>query len=295
MPEHPLCSFQEGAILSRGASSNQYVEKTFLTLLALSLLLHIAGFVLLYLWPAAKPPQLTEPTFIDLQDMPELKTAQPRPEPDKVRPSDQRRRVIRETSPRQEQPAARTDVPPRPAATSRQERPSPVEPGGSSTGDLLRRRQPQPQPARPQPGTAPDMARLLPSASRMAQLEESYRRKFADDVADGDTRFLNSNDVMFGSFLRRFETAVYGVWRYPQEAALKGIEGVTPVKITFNRNGEVVNIKLLESSGSRLLDDEVFRTLRLVGPMGNLPKGYPKEEFHLIAFFQYGNARSRLR
>lgn len=293
MPEHPLCSFQEGVILSRGASSNQYVEKTFLTLLAFSLLLHIAGFALLYLWPA-KQPQLTEPTFIDLQDMPELQTAQPRPEPDKARPSDQRRRVVRETSPRREQPAARPEPSSRPAPAPPQERPSPAEPGGSSAGDLLRRR--SPQPARQQPGTvAPDMARLMPSAGRMAQLEESYRRKFADDVADGDTRFLNSNDVMFGSFLRRFETAVYGVWRYPQEAQLKGIEGVTPVKITFNRNGEVVNIKLLESSGSRLLDDEVFRTLRLIGPMGNLPKGYPKDEFHLIAFFQYGSARGRLR
>ncbi len=294
MPEHPLCSFQEGVILSRGASSNLYVEKSFLTLLALSLLLHIAGFVLLYLWPA-KPPQLTEPTFIDLQDMPELKTVQPRPELEKARPSDQRRRVLRETSPRREQPAVRPEPPSRSTSAPRQERRSPIEPGGSSVGDLLRRRQPQSQPARPQPGTAPDMTKLLPNASRMAQLEDSYRRKFADDVADGDTRFLNSNDVMFGSFLRRFETAVYGVWRYPQEAQLKGIEGVTPVKITFNKNGEVVNIKLLESSGSRLLDDEVFRTLRLVGPMGSLPKGYPKEEFHLIAFFQYGSARSRLR
>lgn len=139
------------------------------------------------------------------------------------------------------------------------------------------------------------MARLMPSASRMAQLEESYRRKFADDVADGDTRFLNSNDVMFGSFLRRFENAVYGLWRYPQEAQLKGIEGVTPVRITFSKNGEIVNIKLLESSGSKILDDEVFRTLRQIGPVGNLPRNYDKDEFHLIAFFQYGNARSRLR
>ena len=55
----------------------------------------------------------------------------------------------------------------------------------------------------------------------MAQLEESYRRKFEDDIAEGDTRFLNSDDILFGSFLRRFEGAVYGVWRYPQEAAMK--------------------------------------------------------------------------
>lgn len=29
--------------------------------------------------------------------------------------------------------------------------------------------------------------------------------------------------------------------------------------------------------------------------MGTFQKSYDKDEFHLIAFFQYGNARSRLR
>ena len=129
----------------------------------------------------------------------------------------------------------------------------------------------------------------------MAKLEESYRRKFENDIAEGDTRFLNSDDIVFGSFLRRFEGAVYGVWRYPQEAALKGIEGITPVRITFNRRGEITKIQQLESSGARILDEEVLRTLRAIGPVGGFPKGYDKEEFHLIAFFQYGGARRSLR
>ena len=51
----------------------------------------------------------------------------------------------------------------------------------------------------------------------MAGLEASYRRKFEDEIAEGETRFLNSDDILFGSFLRRFETAVYGVWRYPRK------------------------------------------------------------------------------
>lgn len=126
-------------------------------------------------------------------------------------------------------------------------------------------------------------------------LEDSYRRKFEDEIAEGETRFLNSDDILFGSFLRRFETAVYGVWRYPQEAAMKGIEGITPVRISFNRRGEITSVRLLESSGAVVLDDEVLRTLKLIGPVGGFPKGYDKDEFHLIAFFQYGGARRALR
>lgn len=129
----------------------------------------------------------------------------------------------------------------------------------------------------------------------MAKLEDSYRRRFESEVAEGDTRFLNSDDILFGSFLRRFEGAVYGVWRYPSEAAMKGIEGITPVKITFNRRGEIVHVQLLESSGSRILDEEVLRTLKAIGPVGGFPRGYDKDEFHLIAFFQYGGTRRSLR
>ncbi len=290
-------------------SSDQYVEKTFLYLLLISIVLHVAVFVTLYFWPKEQQQQISEPTFIDLQDMPELKTP-PTPQQDqKTRPSDQRRRVVKETAPRQSTPVA----PASKAAPTRQSakvkpsappgRPGPAGPpakpseAGSSVNELLRRKPQQQAGAgggggtgtRPQPN-------LAPSASRMAKLEENYRRRFADDIDDGSTRIgLNTDDIQFGSFLKRFETAVYGVWRYPQEAALKGIEGVTPVKITFNRNGEIKKVQLLESSGSRVLDDEVFRTLRLLGPMGNFPKSYDKDEFHLIAFFQYGNARSRLR
>jgi len=296
---HPFFySFKEGTKLARPVSSDQYIEKGFLYLLVLSLVLHLSGFALVYLWPKQQP-QFSEPTFIDLQDMPELKTV-PQDNRQQARPSDQRRRVVRETAPKGDMRITRPSQTPPPGPAGPSSRPStpvtrPVAPG-TSAKELLRRQPAQPQtPSVSGGGGSALPTRLMPSASRMAKLEENYRRRYADEIAEGDTHFLNTNDIQFGSFLRRFETSVYGVWRYPQEAALKGIEGVTPVRITFNRNGEIVNVQLLESSGSKLLDDEVLRTLRLIGPVGNLPRNYPKDEFHLIAFFQYGNARSRLR
>lgn len=294
--------------LARGIATDQYIEKRFLYLLVLSLALHAAGFAVVYLWPK-EPPKLSEPTFIDLQDMPQLP---PVPQDHiKARPSDQRRRVAKEIAPkgmmrvtRPVQPPAqqRRQMPP-PGPVAQVRRPSQASPAtrpvtpGSSVSDLIRR---QPAPLQQTPSASGGggyalPSRLMPSASRMAKLEEGYRRRYADEIAEGDTAFLNTDDIQFGSFLRRFETSVYGVWRYPQEAAIKGIEGVTPVRITFNRNGEITKVQLLESSGSKILDDEVFRTLRLIGPMGRLPRNYPKDEFHLIAFFQYGGAHRRLR
>ncbi|GEM_PF-396596 len=297
----PFPVFKEDVPLARGLSSEQYIEKLFIYLLLLSVLLHIAGFAALYFWPKKEQQQISEPTFIDLQDMPELKAPNLAKKPDVVRPSDKRRRVIKESAPEPSKQFAqsRSSKPvqsSRPQGSQASTAPStkPSEPTSSSVNELLRRKPQSQQQATEGGGTKPQL-NLMPSASRMAKLEENYRRRFAEDIDQGNTRFLNTDDIQFGSFLRRFETAVYGVWRYPQEAAMKGVEGVTPVKITFNKNGEIIKIRLLESSGSRILDDEVFRTLRLIGPMGNFPRSYGKDEFNLIAFFQYGNARGRLR
>lgn len=281
--------------------SNRYIEKAFLYLVIVSLLLHVGVLAAFYYLsrPGQEPPE--EPVFLDLQQMPELKTPVPPQQQETRRQSDRQVRVPRETAPRgdsqretqpstapskplREQRAAPAVKPVTPLPTDRKE--TQVTPGSSVPGLLKPRSQPPQQSSQPQ---------LFPGANRLAKLEESYRRKFEDDIAEGDTRFLNSDDMLFGSFLRRFEGAVYGVWRYPQEAAMRGIEGITPVRITFNRRGEITRVRQLESSGARILDEEVFRTLRSIGPVGGFPKGYDKDEFHLIAFFQYGGTRRALR
>jgi protein TonB len=129
---------------------------------------------------------------------------------------------------------------------------------------------------------------LYPSADKLARIEEGYRKKYGEEVSRGDANFFNTDDIRFGSFNRRLENAIYGVWRYPEEAVRMGIEGVTLMKITFNRKGEIIGKELLQSSGSRILDDEVLRTLSLVGAVGPFPRGYDKETFTLIGFFHYG-------
>jgi protein TonB len=281
--------------------SDRYIEKNFIYLVVLSLLLHVGALAALYYLPQLRQEPPKEPVFLDLQQMPELKTpVQPRQQEARRR-SDQRLRVPRETAPRgdaplesrapitpskpqREQRAASAARPPLPQPYDRKQ--SQIAPGSSAASLLKPRLYTGQQSSQPQ---------LFPGANRLASLEESYRRKFENDIAEGDTRFLNSEDILFGSFLRRFEGAVYGVWRYPQEAAMRGIEGITPVRITFNRRGEITGIKQLESSGARILDEEVIRTLRAIGPVGGFPKGYDKDEFHLIAFFQYGGTRRSLR
>ena len=282
--------------------SDKYIEKSFIYLVTFSFLLHLAVFVLVAFLPGKKNIPTQEPYMVELEEMPQLKDSGARPEKKTKRESDATSRTDRERAPKGEMQRERVATLPRSAPPLIRETPSraqkkstedfkPRETGtdgirkAPAGRDLLKKRD----------AGLPEIARLYPSAGRLANLEENYRKKYETEVEEGETKFLNTDDILFGSFLRRFETAVYGVWRYPPDAARLGIEGVTPVKITFNRKGEVENVQLLDSSGSKILDNEVFRTLRMIGPVGSFPKGYGKEKFSLIAFFQYGIIRGASR
>ncbi|WP_298271058.1 TonB family protein [Geobacter sp.] len=290
--------------------SDRYVEKSFLYLLAFSLFLHAALFTAIIFLPERKAEVRQEPVMIDLEDIPEL-PAKPAPaERQARRQAERRERVQREMAPKGEREQDRiASLPPRSVPPQRQPAvPSPRQipaPRGSEagppsptgkTGEIPMREAPTGGGVlKPRGEQLPALAQLMPNARRMAKLEESYRKKYSAEVAEGETKFLDTDDIQFGSFLHRFENMIYGVWRYPQEAARLGIEGVTPVKITFNNRGEIEKFEILQSSGSRILDGEVERTLRLMGPVGPFPKGYTKDKFNLIAFFQYGIVRGSSR
>jgi len=278
--------------------NNNYFEKSFLYLLALSFLLHTVLFVFLTYIPQEKKKIAYEPIMVDLQDLPSIKESPSKEEKEVKRFAEERHRVARETAPKGERERDRLAPPQIQRAPSIAQ-----QHGGRNLSPRFTERgkppafpsQPSESPLKPREERVPGLSQLYPSAGKLARLEENYRKKFGEEVEEGETRFLNTNDIQFGSFLRRFETAVYGVWTYPEDAARLGIEGVTPVKITFNRKGEIEKVSIIESSGSTMLDNEVLRTLSMIGPIGPFPKGYNKDKFNLVAFFQYGIVRGLSR
>ena len=285
--------------------SDKYIEKAFLYLLILSVAFHLAVYQLISLLPPEKTKSIQEPTMVDLTDLPEPPPQpkqiprRPQPAPEIKRHAERPQRVTREMAPKGKAEIDR--VVPQPPSAPQASRPAtgavsrPAEPAAPQADKQAKAPVARGEGIlKPKTAQPVERSKLFPSAARLARLEDSYREKYRQEVEDGESRFMNTDDIQFGSFLRRLETAIYGVWHYPQAALLRGIEGTTPVRITFNRGGEIVRVDLLETSGSRILDDEVMRTLKQLGPIGSFPKGYNGEHFKLIAFFHYGNGGGRL-
>jgi protein TonB len=134
----------------------------------------------------------------------------------------------------------------------------------------------------------PDLQTLTQlSPQTLAHIESDWRRKYREDVANGDTVWMDSQQDLLISFMRRFRTNIYNVWNYPSAAAQRGHRGTCLVRITVDRQGNIVDVELLESSGHRSLDEETIRAIRKGATYGPLPRAYPNKELKIMAFFQY--------
>ena len=134
----------------------------------------------------------------------------------------------------------------------------------------------------------PDLQTLTQISPRtLAKIESDWRLKYRDDVARGDTVWMDSQQDLLHSFMRRFRDNIYNVWNYPAAAQRRQQQGTSLVRITIDRKGNVANVELLESSGHRILDDEVIRAIRKGATYGPLPRAYPNKELKIMAFFQY--------
>lgn len=181
---------------------------------------------------------------------------------------------VRQESSRAPKPQPETPAP----SAAKQPAPVPVTPDGW-----------QPKPAETPPKKAfPDLTTLTQiSPGTLAQIESDWRRKYHSDVDRGDTVWMDTAQDMLISFMRRFRINIYGVWNYPDEAAQNGQQGTCLVRVTVDRQGNVTNVQLLESSGFRSLDEEAMRAVRDGASYGPLPRSYPHEDLKIMAFFQY--------
>jgi len=193
--------------------------------------------------------------------------------------TEDREKVVRAPEPVRKTPPPK-EPKPRKEATPQETKktePSPITPEG-----WLARFDKKPSPQ------VPDLQTLTQISPRtLAKIETDWRRKYREDVARGDTVWMDSQQDLLISFMRRFRTNIYNVWNYPAAAAQRNRQGTCLVRITIDRRGNVVDVKLLESSGHRVLDQETIRAVRKGATYGPLPRSYQHEELKIMAFFEY--------
>jgi protein TonB len=95
-------------------------------------------------------------------------------------------------------------------------------------------------------------------------------------------------DLISGSYTRDLINAIKQFEKYPKKALIRGEEGTVEAKVTIGVNGEVINVEIVERSGSRILDRAVIKMVNKAAPFEVIPKELKLEtfEFDLPITFQ---------
>ncbi len=105
---------------------------------------------------------------------------------------------------------------------------------------------------------------------------------------------LDSREEHFVEYLARLKRRVQRVWNYPEEAVQHGISGELLVVFTLNQAGSLTYIRLVQSSGYPILDEEALRAVKLAAPFDPFLPQMGDGPLNISATFHYDLPR-RLR
>ncbi len=120
-------------------------------------------------------------------------------------------------------------------------------------------------------------------------IDKSPEKKQTEESGSGQGQKTGSLGSLQGEGKGRGDLSTYlsvvrwridGVKKYPREAIRKNWEGIVVISFQIDRQGEVNGIKLIQSSGHLVLDEEGKATLKRASPLP-LPPLWEKENLEL--------------
>ena len=107
-----------------------------------------------------------------------------------------------------------------------------------------------------------------------------------EKTKDRDMTF-DTKEFKYYGYMNRLKEKIEGIWKYPPDAAQKGIYGDLYIRFTINKNGDLGAIELLRTSGYKSLDDAAIRALKEAAPYWPLPDEWGKDGLTITGHFIY--------
>ncbi len=102
-----------------------------------------------------------------------------------------------------------------------------------------------------------------------------------------DTVDLSTTEYRYLSYFLKLKRQIEGVWNYPEISRLKGEQGELYLIFTIRRDGQLEDVKLINSSGYARLDNEAIRAIRVASPFSPFPESWSLERLNVRAVFRY--------
>lgn len=118
------------------------------------------------------------------------------------------------------------------------------------------------------------------------EVVERLAKREKEEPPDRGISF-DTKELRYYSYMQRLKEKIERIWRYPPQAAEKGIYGDLYIRFTINKDGRLGNIELLRTSGYRDLDEAAIRALKDAEPFWPLPDEWKKEDLIITGHFIY--------
>lgn len=140
------------------------------------------------------------------------------------------------------------------------------------------------------PSSASDL-RPTPEETRRA-LSGAPGSLFGDPNGDPDELVvdINTSEDKLVSYLLGLKRKIQGVWIYPEMAGRNGIGGMLTVEFVIAKDGKLLAVKQLDSSGHKILDVYAVRAIRNAAPYHPFPQRIHAKRLRIRAQFVYATA-----
>jgi protein TonB len=103
----------------------------------------------------------------------------------------------------------------------------------------------------------------------------------------GSAITFDTTEFKYYGYMQRLRDKIQSAWKYPQDAAQKGIYGDLDIEFTIKKNGKLGAVQLLRTSGYKDLDDAAIKALRDAEPYWPLPDDIREQSLTITGHFIY--------
>ena len=102
----------------------------------------------------------------------------------------------------------------------------------------------------------------------------------------GDTLSISTKEYKYMSYFAHMKEKIELAWVYPQAAQQMGQQGTCTLKFTVHKTGKVSDIKVIKTSGYRLLDRYAVKAVN-EAHFNPMPTNWPEKQLTIAANFIY--------
>jgi len=136
--------------------------------------------------------------------------------------------------------------------------------------------------------------RETPSGGALALLDGFDAEKFAstntqesESANDDEVISLDTKESKYASYFARIKHQIERVWTYPEGAARRGISGQLTLRFRISKEGNLLDVRLVDVSGSDVLDLAAVKAVKGAVPYYPFPVTIDRDSLSILATFIY--------